>query len=159
MLIKITHFDFVKQRKQLCNVYHVLRSIQRCFTLWDYALRREIRQVRLWLILRICEIINMRFFQISCKFSVKLEQGYHLMNWIGMKLSAEQNDVACEQALKRSAKAHALEGASPFTCSSQLTLRDYPKRRACLQAKNSATYSPPILTIKMKISVYDWQAS
>ena len=48
----------------------------------------------------------MRIFQISCKFSVKLEQGYHLMSEIAMKLLAEQNGVAYEQAQKRSARAH-----------------------------------------------------
>lgn len=90
----------------------------------------------------------MRIFQISCKFSVKLEQGYHLMSEIAMKLSAEQNDVACEKR-SEAIRESTLEGASPFACGSQVTFRDDSKWRACLQAKNSAT---PILIINMKIS-------
>ncbi|CAH3028099.1 unnamed protein product, partial [Porites evermanni] len=53
--------------------------------------------------------VPIEFFRFSCKFSVKLEQGYYLMSEITMKLSAEQNGVACEQAQKRSARAHSRE--------------------------------------------------
>ncbi|CAH3116101.1 unnamed protein product, partial [Porites lobata] len=65
-----------------------------------------------------CSKLIFRKYIISCKFSVKLEQGYHLMSEIAMKLSAEQNDVACEKR-SEAIRESTLEGASPFACGSQ----------------------------------------